>query len=1801
MSHLENNPVRASLLAGVLVLLVMVSAAILTADTDINKTDLDVKVVTFYPRGVVSEPTNITVKFSNDLVPDDSLNELTANHPLIIEPPISGLAKWIDNDKLRYFPDEPFLPSTEYQVKIDTKQSYTNGNRVSEKKEFEFRTPVFVIERINFDLINVPENNNSNALTFTISANYPMDGKELIKHFSAKFRRNDPDLSFGIYRGDKTKEVVISSTAFKANESHGDIDVTVKKGLNCINGNIPLQADYVKNIYIQKARPFTVNGVYPEVSGKEGRIVIDLSHPVSFKEIEEFITITPAANFAVEQRYRGIVLNGNFQPGEIYTVDISKGLISEDGQILEKEFSTQIQMPDLQPSIKFSDTGYYLPKNGNRLLEIETVNMDEISVEVEQVFVNNIVYYLTGGNGDNYYYGSRNNNNLSRKIFSKDYILGSQLNEPLQSTFDLGEIAGDSLRGIYVVSIRKKNERWNYMQRNVMITDIGIIAKMSDDYLMVWANSLSGAEPIKRARVNLISNNNQILLEGYTNSEGVAVFENIAEKLGDFEPFVITATKDGDLSYLKFTECLLPSAEFDIQGRPFLAKGYESLIYSDRGVYRPGETVHLVNVVRAVNGELPKEFPYILYIDDPQGMEYKRYKLTTKDDGLESVDIDMPSFAKTGSYKVAAKIGDEVIGQYSYQVEEFMPDRIKTTLTIEGDDYSVGDDIEIKVNGTYLFGTPCKGNRVVSQVKIGTSNFGSDKYPDYIFSDNSRKFTSITKNLPNEILDDQGNHSYYYRVPSNLTPPSALEIMASATVLEEGGRGVNDYGSVPVYPYRTYLGLHRNFKGYARVGEDITYSIIAIDKMDTTSKIDIVWAKFYKIIYHNVVKKDKNGIYRYVSEEQEQIIDSVKISIDGSPATASFTPGSYGSYRLRVSSPDTDHRSADQFYASGWGYSPWSMKNPDRLELELDKDNYKPGDKAKLLVKAPFSGRLLLTIEKDKVLEYETYDLDSNTAEVKLDIKKEYTPNIYVSATLIKATGSLERFSPARAFGIVPLTVIDTSNKLDISLTTPGEIEPNREIDIGVKTEPFSKLTVAVVDYGILQLTGFKTPDPYDFFYGKRRPSLKPYDIYSFIFPDIEPARSILSVAGGARLKVMLESQKRHVSPIISKRVKPVALWSGLVTSDDIGQASIKFDIPQYNGLLKVMAVGFKDIRCGSASEEIIVKDKILIQESLPRFVTGDDEFNARIVVFNNIGANEVVTVEMSIDGPAELISGSRVQELIRNNEKSVIDYKIRASKQPGNIKFTITASAHDQRSELVVDLPNRPPQPLAIEHGAGTIKQGKPATIEIPTNWLEGTQKYQLKLASMPALKFKRSLQYLLRYPYGCAEQTTSKLFPILYYDDIVKIVEPGLFGGKGASYYIEEGITKLTGMQNSKGGFNYWPGEYHQYYAWASIYASHFMVEAKIAGYYINEKVYKRMIKHLKKVANDSSLENNFGVYRIYAAYVLAIANELDNSTLAGLKYINLDKIPVYAKFMYAGAIAKVKGPDKALWLLPTQIHMQNDEPTETGGFFNSSLRANAILLNILLDIAPDNPSVPALIESISNELTFSRWYTTQATGWALMAVGKYLGKQEKADFTGEVKLNGDRISTFNQDGITLARPDLGDGTLEVVISGKGNCYYYWQSSGVKQSGLIDEYDERLRVRRQYFTSDGQPIDSSTLKLGDEVMVKITARALDKDLENVVINDLLPSCLEIENTRLDNVRKSDKLGRSSTVDYMDIRDDRLLLFAKIRESNDFNYFYMARVICAGEFTVPPVAAECMYDPLIRSAGSSGKMMIIE
>jgi hypothetical protein len=1378
----------------------------------------------------------------------------------------------------------------------------------------------------------------------------------------------------------------------------------------------------------------------------------------------------------------------------------------------------------------------------------------------------------------------------------KDFPLDARKNEELISTVDIGAIVGDTLQGVFIVSARSKTSRWTSDSRHVMLTDIGVMARMSDRYLMVWSNSLSETKPVGKAKVKLISRNNQVLVEGKTNSKGVAIFSDIADQIEGYKPFLITIEKDGDLSYLRLDNSRLSTSDFDVAGRPFLTDGYEAFIYFDRGVFRPGEKAHLVSMVRGKNGVLPESFPYLLKINDPRGRAFREFRMTA-DQTMGELEIELPVDIPTGKYKATAYLADDyILGQAEFLVEDFVPDRIKVLVQTDQPDYFAGDTMTITVNGQMLYGAPAAKLKVTSEIVLSPQSFSPEGFGSYSFAVPGKEASTKRVSLGDAVLSDSGTTTLKHVVGRGHRPPGLLSAQAWATVSETGGRGVSSFIEAKIHPYRRYVGIRTSLESYARTGEPVTADIVIVQPDGKPTMADSIRVTFGRVVYNSMLKKLPNGSYRFVSERAEEPLDSLWLAVGTDGETISFTPMDYGSYRITAHDPSGRHAAAVEFYASGWGRVPWSLEEPDRLQLDLDQSTYSPGARAKLQVRAPFGGRLLITIENQTVKDYKVIDLPENTAEIELPVERDYAPNVYISATLIRPASEIQKGMAARAYGMIPLKVIAEDRRLDVSITCPDEIRPNTDLTIDVSTTGSDRtlLTVAAVDVGILQLTDFSTPDPFGFFCGQRRPALDGYDPYSLIYPETDQAASHLSPPGGAS---KLRS-KRHLNPFQARRINVVSLWSGTIQADSAGDATVKLNVPQFNGQLRIMAVVTDGDRFGSGSTNLLVRQPIILQESFPRFVAPDDKVRGLVTVFNGLDTAATITVEADIKGQARLSLPEPQQIRLESGQQGAVEFPFQALVAAGIIDVSLIAEAGTEKSRTAFELTNRPANPLITKFGSGVVTDDSAAVFTMPDDWVAGTAEYVLRTSSITAMQVTRNIEYLLRYPYGCVEQTTSALFPLLYFDDLAKIIRPELFGGHGHEYFIAEGIQKLLRLQQSNGSFTYWPGS-DRVHIWSAIYAAHFLIEARLAGYEVDKSGHKRALRFLEDIARDRNYSDITVEHRIYACQTLAKAGKLDRKFFNYLSGLNTAELPNYSAYQLASALALAGDLDRAKEIVSFDI--QPDlSPPESGGNLSSGVRSDAILLDLILAVEPQNPSAAVLARSLLERARLSRWYNTQATAYALMALGKYFRLLQPAAFTGTINIAQRDDIPIDTASFAMTDDDLGGRQITIDIDSNGPCFYYWQASGVPTASVAAEYNRGITITREYLDATGSPAYIAGLAVGARLVGHIEIESTERSLANVVIADLLPAGFEIENPRLGSSPGMPWLPKEkSQAQYQDIRDDRILLFVNLPAKKKQHYYYGIRVIAAGDFVVPPVAAECMYNPLIAGAASSGRIIV--
>ena len=1857
-------------------------------------------VKTFSPQGEVPQWVDFSITFSEAIIDKSRVGTEVPAEALRFTPAVQGSARWIARDRVGFFLDAPLAPSAQYTVQLTPELNPSETFLLTGQKEFKFATDPFAVQQARMEF--TADDAREHATGFgTIAFNYPVTIVDLKAHLSIELG-DETEIPYQIQTNTATARTVTFETKhIKRGDADREIKIKIEKGFKCTGGKIGLAKASVTPVILRGRG--TLGVTYADVWESDGTpyISVNFSAPVLSNTIEPYIELTPAVAYQVTSDYRNVQIHGNFKRRTTYTLKIRRGLTARNDAVLKRDYMTRLKIPDIRPQLRFLGDGFFLARKGHLNLGLATINVKRVKLNIEKVFANNLIYVSKLERW------SRWSRNLGKSIHTEELDIPSQLNEEVTTPISLEEYLSDEHVGIFKVAARNAEREWDSAHQWVLITDLGITAKRTENRLYVWVKSLATGSPVPAAHVKLISDNNQTLLEGRTNWAGHIEFTDVAEKTEDFTPFMITVAKWDDLAFIQLNRHEIATADFNIAGSAYLQKGYEAFLYTSRGVYRPGETVQLAGIVRGPKQVTPQPLPARLEVLSPNGRIMRELRLQTNKNGACDMQIPIPDYALTGNYIAKMRIADRVVGRVQFQVEEFMPDRIKVAVTADKSTYKLGEELGIEVSAINLFGPPAVGRKVEVSCELEAVSFvnsavsaSATQWNSFVFGNARSNFEKQRIGLGEAKTDAAGKAYYQFTIPEMLKAPSLLNGTLTATVSEVGGRSVTASHRVVIHPYSHYVGLRRTKTGDVKINQPLRFDYIAVNEAMAVAPGRDLKLSLHKVHWNTILRQNGAGRYAYVSEPQTTEVKTVTLTSAETVQTVTLTPSDYGEYRVRLEDITSTATAELGFYVSGWGNIPVSMEHPTRLELTLNKPAYRPGQTAKLYVKAPFPGTLLLTVEREKVLSYRTIVMKNNTTTLSIPVRYAYRPNVYLSATLMRAIpmeGTVtDKKSPlpARAFGVIPLKIDETRRRLSIEMSLSqkndaGDMQQiplvsrkrniaSAEVSVGaglpsshdseVTVLPNSEVTIAfqvdgrrswekydvciaAVDEGILALTDFKAPNPHDYFYRQRGLKTRSFDLYSGILPEIANVTDNSSTGGDAATTRQAELRKRLSTGSI-QRVKPISLWSGFVKTDGNGRGTAQFKIPQFNGTLRLMAVAFAGGDYGSTEAYLTVREPIVLTPTFPRFLAGGDKVRVPVTLFNGTGTAGEFTVELQASGDVRLLSalavsdppsavGDQPEHLFAESQrfptadseykadKLSIDQRVDAGTEAqvffdilvqdaiGEANFNLSAHGNAQTTQLDVKIPLRSVAPPVTQTGQGVVRAGEPIDFILPSNLIPDSSEFSLTLSPFPNIRFADSLRYLIRYPYGCLEQTTSKVFPLLYFSDLARSVEPMLAAEDSVDHYITSGITKIESMLKSDDRFAYWPGGTYVN-PWSSIYASHFLVEARKAGYEVSDRVYDALLEGLKTEAKFSpNTEDHFQrslgevpeirkkiSLATYAAYVLAAAGHPDRGTMHYLKNRGLSGLSDYSHFQLAGAFALSGELETALSMLPVSVSPnfnKGNGQRQTGGTLDSPIRAQAIMLDVLAEVNENHPSIRMLVQNLSEAASAgNRWATTQENAFAFLALGKILKKQMDRNYTGTLTLNGEHFVNFDATESRYTDPAWDGARVQLSVKGEGSCYYYWSAFGIQRDSFIEEYERELQVRRRYFNKDGEE-RTGTFTHGELIIAEVNVKALTANLENVVVVDMLPTGFEIENPRLESREGISWLkAQDFKPDYIDIRDDRLIFFGTFPRQRERKFYYALRAVTQGEFTLPPIAAEAMYDTTKSAVTGSMRIAVV-
>ncbi len=1764
-------------------------------------------------KGEVQQLGNLLFRFNKPLVPDSLINRWDSTRYISFEPAISGRFRWEHPDELIFSPARPLPPATTFTAKM-TKELlvYSEADAIEKTDGITFSTPALKLENTYVSWVLESENATQAVPQVDLQFNYPVKPDQV--KGKLQLTAEGKPLTYTVHTLSESEKISLRLNGLRPSDKDIAAGVQLEKGIVPVGGTNGTTAKLEMDVVIPSPYNLAINNISSEHDGVNGIIQVHTSQQIVMDDVRAHIAFEPAVKFSVEPSEDGFTITGsNFDVNKSYLLTLKKGLRGRIGGTLREQYDNNVAFGELEPSVTFSNKkSVYLSSKGNRNMEVRITNVEKVKVVISKIYESNILaaqrygYYPKDNRNENeeeYYYYEEDAGNLTlgEVIYEQEIdtrSLPSNGNTRI-FTFNPDDRLPD-FKGIYHIKIRSTKDYWLSDSRFISMSDVGLIAKEGRDKMYVFANSIHTAENLSGVQVTVYGNNNQVLGSGSTNTEGLAAIDLKRKDFAGFRPGMIIAKSEDDFNYLPLNTTQVNLSRFEVGGKRSNATGLDAFLYAERDIYRPGEKINFSVILRDRQWKSPGELPVKMKFLMPNGKELKSFRKTLNEQGSLEGEVDIATSAITGNYTLEVYTSNDILlGTKNFNIEEFVPDRIRVKATLDKKILRPDETAILSIEAANFFGPPAANRNYETEIQVKPVNFNSSKYSRFNFTIRNPQvtFDNIVKEGK---TNERGEADAAYTVPENFTNIGLLQAKFYATVFDETGRPVSRQAIAEILTQPVFFGIASDGYNYYALNQAVRFPLIALNRNDQVVNGSVAQVQVIKHEYRTNLVRNRN-YFRYESVQDDKMVIDQRVTISGENYAYSFVPRTPGEYEIRIAAPGSESYVSQHFYSYGsWGAdnSSFEVDSDGNIEMELDKTAYEAGDRAKILFKTPFSGKMLVTTETDKVLSSQYINVENRSASIDITLDKDHLPNVYVTATLFKP--HLTSDIPLTvAHGFKSIRVEERSRKIPVQILAQKSIRSRTRQQVTVKAFPDSYVTLAAVDNGVLQISDFKTPDPYNHFYALRALEVFGYDLYPLLFPEIN---KILSSTGGDGEADM----SKRVNPMPAKRVKVVSWWSGIRKTGGNGETTFDIDIPQFSGEVRLMAVAYRDEAFGSAEAAMTVADPLVLSTALPRFLSPNDSISVPVTISNTTSRPATVTATLHTTGPLR-VAGSTSKELtIAPGSEGRTVFGLTANSVIGVGKVTVQVKGLGETFVEETEISVRPSAPLQVITGSGSVNGAGTEIINIPVNdFMKGSSKYQLVVGRNPVLGAAAQLKFLIQYPYGCTEQVISSAFPQLYFNDLAGSFLPAGQSGT-VNFNIQEAIRKIRLRQLYNGAVTMWDGQGTEEW-WITIYAAHFLLEAQRAGFDVDKSLLQTMLGYLNNRLKKRELINYY--YNrdqqkkiapkevAYSLYVLALASQ---ANVPAMNYYKATPAVLSLDSKYLLSVAYAVAGDKTAYLalLPATFAGEESVP-QTGGSFYSDIRDEAIALNALMDVDPAHPQVPVMAKHVADKLIARRWYNTQESAFSLLALGKMARAAARATVIGEIRVNGKVIAKAENVPVKLDQTQLKGTSIQLVTTGTGRLYYYWQSEGISASGTYKEEDNYIKIRKQFFDRHGRMISSSSMEQNELIIVQLTLdRTYSTPVQNIVITDMLPAGFEIENPRTKEIPGMEWIKNAATPEAMDVRDDRLNLFVDLNAGRQV-YYYAVRAVSPGTFRMGPVSAEAMYNGEYHSYHGAGTITI--
>lgn len=1541
------------------------------------------------------------------------------------------------------------------------------------------------------------------------------------------------------------------------------------------------------------------------------------SHPLVTKGVQftDFVSLKPKVD-------GDFIANGRelcFSPlkyGENYDVTFKVGLPSELGEKTKTELNVSFKVKDQNSRLSFTNKAYILMRDEVASVPLTSVNVDSVNVKVLHISDRGLNQIFTGSDDFLHTLWDYKIGEISKTqgelLWQGEMELGGEKNKTLTKQFPFSEVVKQSKPGVYVIQAEEKGALYgekSFATQWLIVSDMALTTLSSEESgITVNVRSLKTAEPLQDVEIQLLAVNNTILGKVKTSTDGMAVFEkNITSGQGGNRPRLVLAYgSKGDFSFIDLQQPAFDLSDRGVSGRK-MPGVFDAFLYTEQGIYRPNDIVHLNTLLRDNLGVAKGQLPLTFSVLRPDNVEVGRYTLKGNAVGFYELEIPLSSVTRTGQWTVVAYVDPKKppVGQMQFAVEDFVPSRMLVSLKGDKNLLTPKQPVQVTASARYLFG-------VVASDVAGTANMilreqanPYPQFPGFSFGLANETFINTRSDLVFSPLDKKGESTFLVALDKIPETNKALEAVVQVTLADTGGRPEIGSLTLPVRLTPFMIGIKPLFKNNQVAEEEskAAFEVITINPEGKYLSVDnLEYELFEEQLNYTWYQPESNVAWQYKAVIEDKFLSKgVLQTKDNASLNFDVPLKDWGRYRLVIKDPKTEVQSSVRFY-KGWIETGSNSDTPDRLNIKIDKENYKIGDTAQLYIESPFDGEALLTVANNTVLETKNIKIAKKGTKVKLNVDSSWGTGAYCMISAfrpINGAGRNEKaFLPKRAVGIAWIGMNTSDNTLKIDLSVPQEVLPRQKIDIPIQVSREDKgslskntqITIAAVDEGILKLTEFKTPNPRDYFFDKRLLGIEVRDLYGKLIEPLPGSVGVLKMGGdGGALS-------RNLQALSKKSFKVVSLYKGLVSLDKTGKGLVQLDIPEFNGTLRLMAVAFDEKRLGSQQNDLLVRDPVIVEGILPRFLAMGDQSQLSLSLFNVKGEAGEYSLVVEAEGTITL-KGNQQQKIQLDKEATHHSSIPIEATGIGNGKIRVRLTGKNIDIANVFEISVRPKVASVTKTMSRLLKpsESDKLLLELLKDFVPGTEDMAITWSKKVAWDTASLFKILAEYPYSCVEQSTSKGFGAL------------LNPTPQNKSMVNQVLAMLSEKQNPNGSFDLWFNPKAEGDVWLTAYVVDFLLKSKEAGFdvprfslersmnwkfdvprFTLERSLNWLASYIERNNNDNM--NFEGV--AYALYVLSKANRVEAGSVRYFYDTYYEKLSSpFGRALIGAALAEKGDSDRTLAAFANAYIFKESELQIAP--YGTVLRDRAGVLTLANEALIKMPALTALnstaevmMKALAEETQSIKQFSTQEAVWLLLAASDL--NKTRSEEPINILLNNKPLTTEE----STLRVDFTSAELQQAIEinnqGKENLWQHVALTGIPATKPVAT-EQGVSITRQYYDFEGKELDPVSVKQGTQMVVVLKINPKDTMPHQWLVVDFLPAGFEIENARLSQNKNNltfPWLGESTAAQFIEPRDDRFVSSVLSKDSQTIQLAYVVRAVSIGNYVRPGLFVEDMYSP---------------